>query len=72
MDIINEKCFEIFRGEMFGITNGLGELQPFRSYDEVGLDDRPELYPPEFLHEICPSGIPPHELWLKKGVYPLQ
>ncbi|GBM01796.1 hypothetical protein AVEN_205461-1 [Araneus ventricosus] len=42
----------------------------FYSSDSIISEDQNELknYPPEFLHDLTPSGMPPHALMLKKGV----
>ena len=45
-----------------------GEMSVSHSVDSaVGVDDSPVEYPPEFLHGLYPSGMPPHELKLKVG-----
>jgi ATP-dependent exoDNAse (exonuclease V) alpha subunit len=44
-----------------------GEEHSYTSSDEVGSDDNPTLYPPEFLNSLEPQGMPPHQLKLKVG-----
>ncbi|GBN42704.1 hypothetical protein AVEN_52568-1 [Araneus ventricosus] len=47
-------------------------LEPHTLYssDSIISEDQNDLqnYPPEFLHDLTPSGIAPHALMLKKGV----
>ncbi|GBN06003.1 hypothetical protein AVEN_256004-1 [Araneus ventricosus] len=42
----------------------------FYSSDSIISEYQNDLqnYPPEFLHDLTPSGMPPHALMLKKGV----
>ncbi|GBN04685.1 hypothetical protein AVEN_31104-1 [Araneus ventricosus] len=46
------------------------EPYTFYSSDSIISEDQNDLqnYPPEFLHALTPSGIPPHALMLKKGI----
>ncbi|GBM13518.1 hypothetical protein AVEN_82789-1 [Araneus ventricosus] len=47
-----------------------GETHTFYSSDSIISEDQNDLqnYPPEFLHDLTPSGMPPHALMLKNGV----
>ncbi|GBO36156.1 hypothetical protein AVEN_234051-1 [Araneus ventricosus] len=46
------------------------EPHTFYSSGSIISEDQNDLqkYPPEFLHDLTPSGMPPHALMLKKGV----
>ncbi|GBM15993.1 hypothetical protein AVEN_108590-1 [Araneus ventricosus] len=52
------------------ITKLQDEPHTFYSSDPIISEDQNDLqnYPPEFLHNLTPSGMPPHALMLKKGV----
>ncbi|XP_005113133.1 uncharacterized protein LOC101864281 [Aplysia californica] len=41
-----------------------GEEKVYRSSDSV--EENEHQYPIEFIHSLCPSGIPPHKLTLRK------
>ncbi|MGS7457195.1 hypothetical protein, partial [Mycobacterium tuberculosis] len=56
VDKLNGMIIEIFPGEEF-------EYAPWDSVE----DDVHNLYQPEFLNSLCPSGLPPHKLNLKRG-----
>ena len=43
-----------------------GDLIEYTSWDFV-VDDVHNLYQPEFLNSLCPSGLPPNKLILKVG-----
>ncbi|XP_056686938.1 uncharacterized protein [Spinacia oleracea] len=43
-----------------------GESVMYRSFDTV-LDDNSAIYPPEFIHTLCPGGMSPYKLVLKKN-----
>ncbi|GBM73815.1 hypothetical protein AVEN_80244-1 [Araneus ventricosus] len=47
-----------------------GEPHTFYSSEPIIFEDQNDLqnYPPEFLHDLPPSGMPPHALMLNKGV----
>ncbi|KAL5255719.1 hypothetical protein ACHWQZ_G011069 [Mnemiopsis leidyi] len=42
-----------------------GQEHMYRSFDS--LEEDSHLYPLEYIHTLIPSGVPPHELKLKKG-----
>ena len=65
---INKLCYDRFEGHVLGRKDDEGKIHPFRSYDTVGPEDNASLYQTEFLNELTPSGVAPHELWLKVGV----
>ncbi|GBM07203.1 hypothetical protein AVEN_69826-1 [Araneus ventricosus] len=46
------------------------EPHTFYSSDSIISEDQNDLqnFPNEFLHDLTPSGMPPHALMLKKGV----
>lgn len=52
------------------ISKLMGESKTYYSSDSIISEDPNDVinYPPEFLHELTPSGMPPHKLLLKKGV----
>ena len=54
VDAINNTIMSIF----------LGDVKVYRSNDSVEEDEH--QYPIEFLNTLCPSGMPPHKLQLKK------
>ncbi|KAL2921992.1 ATP-dependent DNA helicase PIF1 [Bienertia sinuspersici] len=54
-DMINSAFIQQFDGDM--VT--------YKSFD-ILLDDNCNIYPIEFLHTLCPGGMSPHELLLKK------
>lgn len=51
------------------IENLSGEMKIYNSADSIISDDESAtmFYTDEFLHELQPSGMPPHELRLKRG-----
>lgn len=51
------------------IENLPGEMKIYNSADSLISDDEfaATIYTEEFLHELQPSGMPPHELRLKRG-----
>ncbi|GBN88673.1 hypothetical protein AVEN_42345-1 [Araneus ventricosus] len=63
----NKKTLEMNRSIIAKLQ---GEPHPFYSSDSIISEDQNDLqnYPPEFLHDLTPSGMPPHALMLKKGV----
>ncbi|GBN22582.1 hypothetical protein AVEN_273952-1 [Araneus ventricosus] len=52
------------------ITKLQVEPHTFYSFYSIISEDQNDLqnYPPEFLHDLTQSGMPPHALMLKKGV----
>ena len=57
------------------LNNGIlarvpGAVQSYLSADFFDMDESEdaEIYPPEFLHTLEPSGMTPHDLRLKEGV----
>lgn len=63
----NAQALQINR-EIIGKLPGNPEI--YYSADSIVSEDPNDVlnYPPEFLHEQTPSGMPPHCLMLKKGV----
>ncbi|GBN60775.1 hypothetical protein AVEN_60073-1 [Araneus ventricosus] len=64
---INKKTLEMNRS----IIAKLQDVpHTFYSSDSIISEDQNDLqiYPPEFLHDLIPSGMPPHALMLKKGI----
>ena len=63
----NKKTLEINAKVILKIP---GKCQQYDSSDSVISEDPNDSlnYSPEFLHELTPSGMPPHTLMLKKGV----
>jgi len=59
VDKINEKMSAL-------ITWDEGVCLP--SHDSVAADDDPSWYTAEFLNSLSPSGVPPHNLTLKRGM----
>jgi ATP-dependent DNA helicase PIF1 len=57
-DIINNKIAESI----------VGDAVEYFSADSVDDDNGNNLYPPEFLNTLTPSGMPPHHLILKTGI----
>ena len=55
VDAINSKVMDKFPGQE----------HMYRSFDS--LEEDSHLYPLEYIHTLIPSGVPPHELKLKKG-----
>ena len=53
---LNQSALESFPGKEY----------TFLSADSVGPDDNPNHWPLENLHQEQPSGMPPHELKLKR------
>ncbi|XP_021719094.1 ATP-dependent DNA helicase PIF2-like [Chenopodium quinoa] len=49
----------------FMIDKFPGEARTYTSYDTI-LDDTGNIYPTEFLNKLCPGGMSPHNLVLKK------
>jgi len=47
---------------------GWAPVNETSSYDRVPADDNASLYPTDFLNSLCPSGMPPHKLYLKLGM----
>ena len=45
-----------------------GEYSRYLSFDSALTDDDALQFPLEFLNQLQPSGMPPHQLHLKKGV----
>ncbi|XP_021861967.2 uncharacterized protein [Spinacia oleracea] len=43
-----------------------GESVMYKSFDTV-LDDNSAIYPPGFIYTLCPGGMSPHKLVLKKN-----
>ncbi|XP_021713576.1 uncharacterized protein LOC110681758 [Chenopodium quinoa] len=50
----------------FMIERFPGEAITYTSYDSI-LDDSGSVYPTEFLNKLCPGGMSPHNLVLKKN-----
>ncbi|GBM42456.1 hypothetical protein AVEN_139890-1 [Araneus ventricosus] len=63
----NKKTLEMNRSIIAKLQ---GEPHTFYSSDSIISEDQNDLqsYPPEFLHDLTPSGMPPHSVMLKKGV----
>ncbi|GBO22319.1 hypothetical protein AVEN_120641-1 [Araneus ventricosus] len=63
----NKKTLEINRSIIAKLQD---EPHTFYSSDSIISVDQNDLqnYPPEFLHDLTPSGMPPQALMLKKGV----
>ncbi|GBN34652.1 hypothetical protein AVEN_239483-1 [Araneus ventricosus] len=63
----NKKTLEMNRSIIAKLQD---EPHTFYSSDSIISEDQKDLqnYPPEFLHDLTPSGMPPHALMLKKGV----
>ncbi|GBN23979.1 hypothetical protein AVEN_122791-1 [Araneus ventricosus] len=63
----NKKTLEMNRSIIAKLQS---EPHTFYSSDSIISEDQNDLqnYPPEFLHDLTPSGIPPYALMLKKGV----
>ncbi|GBO15664.1 hypothetical protein AVEN_62317-1 [Araneus ventricosus] len=63
----NKKTLEMNRSIIAKLQ---GEPHTFYSSDSIISEDLNDLqkYPPEFLHDLTPSGMPPHSLMLTKGV----
>ncbi|GBO20145.1 hypothetical protein AVEN_35898-1 [Araneus ventricosus] len=63
----NKKSLEMNRSIIAKLQ---GEPHAFYSADSIISENQNDLqkYPPEFLHDSTPSGMPPHALMLKKGV----
>ncbi|GBO34033.1 hypothetical protein AVEN_263276-1 [Araneus ventricosus] len=63
----NKKTLEMTRSIIAKLQ---GEPHTFYSSDSIISEDYNDLqnYPPEFLHDLTPSGMPSHALILKKGV----
>ncbi|GBN87914.1 hypothetical protein AVEN_192336-1 [Araneus ventricosus] len=63
----NKKTLEMNRSIIAKLQD---ELHTFYSSDSIISEDQNDLqnYPPEFLHDLTQSGMPPHALMLKKGV----
>ncbi|GBM60847.1 hypothetical protein AVEN_179003-1 [Araneus ventricosus] len=63
----NKKTLEMNRSIIAKLQ---GEPHTFYSSSSIISEDQNDLqnYPPEFLHDLTPSGMPPHVLMLKKGV----
>ncbi|GBM29460.1 hypothetical protein AVEN_255845-1 [Araneus ventricosus] len=65
---INKKKLELNRS----IISKLQDVpHTFHSSDSIISEDQNDLqnYPFEFLHDLTPSGMTPHALMLKKGVF---
>ncbi|GBN64278.1 hypothetical protein AVEN_9263-1 [Araneus ventricosus] len=63
----NKKTLEMNRPIIAKLQD---EPHTFYSSDSIISEDQNDQqnYPPEFLHDLTPSGMPPHALMLKKGV----
>ncbi|GBN13943.1 hypothetical protein AVEN_152816-1 [Araneus ventricosus] len=63
----NEKTLEMNRSIIGKLQD---EPHTFYSSDSIIFEDQNDVqkYAPEFLHDLTPSGMPPHALMLKKGV----
>ncbi|GBO18534.1 hypothetical protein AVEN_22750-1 [Araneus ventricosus] len=63
----NKKTLEMNRSIIAKLQD---ESHTFYSSNSIIFEDRNDLqkYAPEFLHDLTPSGMPPHALMLKKGV----
>ncbi|GBO32936.1 hypothetical protein AVEN_269323-1 [Araneus ventricosus] len=63
----NKKTLEMNRSIIAKLQD---EPHTFYSSDSIISGDQNDLqkYAPEFLHDLTPSGMPPHALMLKKGV----
>ncbi|GBM03479.1 hypothetical protein AVEN_42606-1 [Araneus ventricosus] len=63
----NKKTLEMNRPIIAKLQD---EPHTFYSSDSIISKDQNDLqnYPPEFPHDLTPSGMPPHALMLKKGV----
>ncbi|GBM14436.1 hypothetical protein AVEN_246598-1 [Araneus ventricosus] len=63
----NKKTLEMNRPIIVKLQD---ESHTFYSSDSIISEDQNDLqsYPPEFLHDLIPSGMPPRALMLKKGV----
>ncbi|GBO29830.1 hypothetical protein AVEN_154671-1 [Araneus ventricosus] len=63
----NKKTLEMNRSIVAKLQD---EPHTFYSSDSIISENQNDLhnYPPEFLHDLTPSGMPPHALMLKKGV----
>ncbi|GBM86970.1 hypothetical protein AVEN_232678-1 [Araneus ventricosus] len=63
----NKKALEMNRPIIAKLQD---EPYTFYSSDSIISEDQNDLqnYPPEFLHDLTPSGMPPHALMLNKGV----
>ncbi|GBL82077.1 hypothetical protein AVEN_50637-1 [Araneus ventricosus] len=63
----NKKTLEMNRSIIAKLQD---EPHTFYSSDSIISEDQNDLrnYPSEFLHDLTPSGMPPHVLMLKKGV----
>ncbi len=56
VDKINKTMLDLYPGDT---------PLPFLSADSVADDDDPLMVPTELLNSLTPSGLPPHELYLK-------
>ncbi|GBM97188.1 hypothetical protein AVEN_153495-1 [Araneus ventricosus] len=63
----NKKSLEMNRAIIAKLQD---EPHTFYSSDSIISEDQNDLqnYPPGFLHDLTPSGMPPHALMLNKGV----
>ncbi|GBN88628.1 hypothetical protein AVEN_186599-1 [Araneus ventricosus] len=63
----NKKTLEMNRSIIAKLQD---EPHTFYSSDSIIFEDQNDLqnHPSEFLHDLTPSGMPPHALMLKKGV----
>lgn len=64
---INKNTLEINKEIISKLS---GQTKVYSSADSIVSDDTNDFnnYTPEFLHELTPSGMPPHNLELKSGV----
>ena len=51
----------------FAAAGGTRSYFSADSVDDLASDHDASMYPPEYLHTLSPSGMPPHELKLAVG-----
>ncbi|KAL4127532.1 hypothetical protein QTP88_011707 [Uroleucon formosanum] len=72
VELQNDQSGNIFSKQLIDIEQSTGESRIYKSVDSVTNQDDVVNYPPEFINSLDLPGLPPYNLQVKVGSFPVR